>query len=189
LQAPFTLHTGLIARIQREAELARAGRSGRIIAKMNALVDPEIIEALYRASGAGVQVDLIIRGICCLRPGIPGVSDNIRVRSIVGRFLEHPRVYCFGNDGDPIVYCSSADWMERNFFRRVEVAFPILDPELRDGLIADLELYLRDDRQAWLLGSDGRFQRASPVGEGRISAQQELLERYAAAAAQVGLTT
>jgi polyphosphate kinase len=189
LQAPFTMHTGLIQQIARETQLALAGRSGRIIAKMNALVDPEIIEALYRASGAGVQIDLVIRGICCLRPGIAGVSENIRVRSIVGRFLEHPRVYCFGNDGDPVVYCSSADWMERNFFRRVEVAFPILDPELRDGLIDDLQLYLRDDRQAWLLGSDGRFQRASPVGEGRISAQQELLERYAAAAALISITS
>jgi len=157
---------------------------------MNALVDPEIIEALYRASCAGVSIDLIVRGICCLRPGIRGVSDNIRVRSIVGRFLEHPRVYCFGNDGDPQVYCSSADWMERNFFRRVEVAFPILDPELRDGLIADLELYLRDDRQAWLLGSDGRSTRVSPAGEGHISAQQMLMDRYAAAPLPPGgLTT
>ena len=189
LQSPFTLHEGLLAMIGHEAELVRAGKPGRIVAKMNALVDPQIIEALYRASCAGVQIELIVRGICCLRPGIPGVSENIRVRSIVGRFLEHPRVFCFANDGDAKLYCSSADWMERNFFRRVEVAFPILDLEIRDGIIADLDLYLRDDRQAWTLGSDGRFTRVSAAGEGRTSAQQELIERYAAAAAQGGFTT
>ncbi|MEY4762170.1 MAG: polyphosphate kinase 1 [Pseudomonadota bacterium] len=180
LQSPFTLHAGLLSRIDREAELARAGTGGRIIAKMNALVDPEIIEALYRASCAGVRIDLIVRGVCCLRPGIPGVSENIRVRSIIGRFLEHPRVYCFGNNGDPALFCSSADWMERNFFRRVEVAFPILDPGIRDRIVSDLELYLEDDRQAWHLGSDGRYSRASPIGQGSFSAQQTLLERYTA---------
>lgn len=180
LQSPFTLHAGLLARIAREADLARSGQRGRIIAKMNALVDPEIIEALYRASGDGVQIDLIVRGVCCLRPGIPGVSENIRVRSIIGRFLEHPRVYCFGNDGQAEVFCSSADWMERNFFRRVEAAFPILDPGIRDRLVSDLELYLRDDRQAWQLGADGRYSRVSPAGKGSVSAQQELLERYTA---------
>ncbi len=188
LQAPFSLHEGLLALIEREQQLASQGRPGRIIAKMNALVEPQIIEALYRASCGGVQIDLIVRGVCCLKPGLPGVSENIRVRSIVGRFLEHPRVYCFGNDGDAKLFCSSADWMERNFFRRVEVAFPILDRELRDGIIEDLKLYLRDDRQAWLLGPEGRFERVLPPGQGRISAQQELTERYAAAA-QTSLTT
>jgi polyphosphate kinase len=189
LQAPFSLHDGLMARIDREATLARDGRPGRVIAKMNALVEPQIIEALYRASNAGVQIDLIVRGVCCLRPGIPGVSENIRVRSIVGRFLEHPRVYCFGNDGDPQLYCSSADWMERNFFRRVEVAFPILERELRDSIIADLQLYLRDDRQAWLLDATGRYARVLPPGQGHTSAQQELIDHYTAAAAQGSLTT
>ena len=140
LQAPFTLHDGLLARIEREAQLARSGRQGRLIARMNALVDPQIIEALYAASGAGVQIDLVVRGICCLRPGIAGVSENIRVRSIVGRFLEHARVFCFGNDGEAEVFCSSADWMERNFFRRVEVAFPILDPALRASLVGSTPL-------------------------------------------------
>jgi polyphosphate kinase len=187
LQAPFSLHEGLLALIRHERQLADQGRPARIIAKMNALVEPQIIEALYSASCAGVEIDLIVRGVCCLKPGIPGVSENIRVRSVVGRFLEHPRVYCFGNDGDAKLYCSSADWMERNFFRRVEVAFPILDRELRDGIIEDLNLYLRDDRQAWLLGPDGRFERALPPGVGKISAQQELIERYVAAA-QAGPT-
>ena len=171
-----------MARIEREAGLARAGRPGRLIARMNALVDPQIIEALYVASGAGVQIDLIVRGVCCLKPGIAGVSENIRVRSIVGRYLEHARVFCFGNDGDAEVFCSSADWMERNFFRRVEVAFPILDPELRSSLIEDLKLYLRDDRQAWQLGSDGGYARVAPAGQGGISAQQELMDRYATGA-------
>jgi len=182
LQSPFTLHEGIIKRIEREAELARGGRPGRIIARMNALVDAQVILALYRASGAGVQIDLIVRGICCLRPGIVGVSENIRVRSVIGRFLEHPRVYCFGNDGTPQVYCSSADLMERNFFRRVEVAFPLLDAGLRDSVLADLELYLQDDQQAWLLHADGHYRRVSAPGQGRISAQQVLLERYASAA-------
>ena len=178
LQSPFTLHDGILARIAREAELARAGRPGRIVARMNALVDPQVILALYRASGDGVQIDLLVRGICALRPGIAGVSDNIRVRSIIGRFLEHPRVYCFGNDGQPQVYCSSADWMERNFFRRVEVAFPIVDPALRDSVIADLQLYLQDDMQSWALQPDGSYRRVSPPGGGSVCAQQILLERY-----------
>jgi polyphosphate kinase len=182
LQSPFTLHEGIIKRIEHEATLARNGRPARIIARMNALVDAQVILALYRASGAGVQIDLIVRGICCLRPGIVGVSENIRVRSVIGRFLEHPRVYCFGNDGTPQVYCSSADLMERNFFRRVEVAFPLLDTALRDSVLADLELYLQDDQQAWLLHADGHYRRVSAPGQGRISAQQVLLERYASAA-------
>lgn len=182
LQSPFTLHEGLLARIAHEAQLARAGRPGRIVARMNALVDPQVILALYRASGDGVQIDLLVRGICALRPGIAGVSDNIRVRSIIGRFLEHPRVYCFGNDGQPQLYCSSADWMERNFFRRVEVAFPILDPALRDSVIADLQLYLQDDMQSWALQPDGGYQRVSPPGGGSTCAQQILLERYTSAA-------
>ena len=187
LQSPFTLHDGLLMRIEREADLARAGRPGRIIAKMNALVDPQIILALYKASNAGVQIDLIIRGICCLRPGIAGVSENIRVRSIVGRFLEHPRVYFFANDGDDELYCSSADWMERNFFRRIEVAFPIIDAELRATIVADLQLYLRDDQQAWVLGSEGRFTHVAATTEGpSCSAQQELMQRYVAAAGSAG---
>src|SRR5690606_27031846 len=121
--SPFTLHDELIAKIEAEAQAARAGRPARIIAKMNALVAPTVIEALYRASQAGVDIDLLVRGACCLRPGVPGVSDRIRVRSIVGRFLEHSRVFYFENGGDPQVFASSADWMPRNLHRRIEAAF------------------------------------------------------------------
>ncbi len=119
------MHEMVLGKLAREAEHARAGRPARVIAKMNALVEQQAIEALYRASCAGVKVDLIIRGVCALRPGVPGVSENITVRSIVGRFLEHSRVFYFENGGEPDLFCASADWMERNFFRRVEVAFPI----------------------------------------------------------------
>ncbi|MBK6674702.1 MAG: polyphosphate kinase 1 [Proteobacteria bacterium] len=175
LQSPFTLHARLLELIR--AEAAR-GSAGRITARMNALTEPQVIEALYDASRAGAQVDLVVRGTCVLRPGLPGVSDNIRVRSIVGRFLEHPRLWCFGSGGDAQVYCSSADWMERNFFRRVEIAFPILDPALRASLQADLAAYLADTADAWLLAADGTYQRAPVGGEGPVSAQARLLERY-----------
>jgi polyphosphate kinase len=178
LQSPFGLHDAMLAKIAREAQLASAGRPARIVAKMNALVDPQAIEALYRASGAGVRVELIVRGICALRPGIPGVSENIRVRSIVGRFLEHSRVFWFGNDGEPELYCSSADWMERNFFRRVEVAFPIRNPEHRDRILQDLETYLADDTHAWELRPDGTYVRAPTAAE-PVDAQARLLERCA----------
>ncbi len=177
LQAPFSLHGALLEKIERETAHAREGRSARIVAKVNSLVEPRIIRALYAASMAGVEVDLIVRGMCCLRPGIAGVSDRIRVRSVVGRFLEHTRVYYFVNAGEPEVYGSSADWMERNFFRRVEVAFPIRDAALRERLIRELELYLRDNTQAWELAADGSYHRLRPEeGEERISAQYALLE-------------
>src|SRR6202043_1946136 len=123
----------LIGLIERERDHARAGKPAHIIAKLNSLVDEEIIEKLYEASCADVTIDLIVRGICCLRPKIPGLSENIRVISIVGRFLEHSRIYYFSNDGQPLVYLSSADWMPRNFFRRIEIAFPIETPALRDN--------------------------------------------------------
>ena len=129
LHAPFTLHHALIANIERETEHARAGKPARIIAKLNALTEPTIIQALYRASRAGVEIDLIVRGVCCLRPGVRGVSERIRVRSIVGRFLEHSRVYYFENAGMREIYCASADWMDRNLFRRIEVAFPVESAE------------------------------------------------------------
>jgi polyphosphate kinase len=177
LQSPFTLQPRLLELIAREATHAD---QGRLIARMNALTDPQVIEALYEASRAGVQIDLIVRGICVLRPGVPGVSQNIRVRSIVGRFLEHPRVWFFGNAGRDEIYCSSADWMERNFFRRVEVAFPILDATLRAQLRADLQLYLDDTRDAWIMDADGRYTRAMDGDRsGAQSAQATLLERYA----------
>jgi polyphosphate kinase len=179
LQSPFTLHDALLAKTQREIEHARAGRPARIIAKLNALIDPQMIEALYGASMAGVQIDLIVRGICALRPGVPGVSDRIHVRSIVGRFLEHSRVYYFENGGDPEIWCASADWMERNFFRRIEVAFPLQRSSHRGQVLADLQLYLADNSQAWVLQSDGRYERATPGGAEPLSAQATLLRQLA----------
>ena len=179
LQSPFTLHDGMLKKIQREQALAEKGKPGRVIAKMNGLVEPQIIQALYQASQAGVQIDLIVRGICALRPGVPGVSDNIRVRSIIGRFLEHPRVYYFDNDGNPEVFGASADWMERNLFHRVETCFPVEAKKLRDRVIGDLELYLRDNTQAWLLQPDGTYVLAKPGKDEPVSAQQVLLENLA----------
>lgn len=179
LESPFTLHPGMIEKIGREQVHAEAGRGGQIIIKVNSLVEPKVIRALYAASQAGVQIDLIVRGMCCLRPGVPGVSDNIRVRSIIGRFLEHTRVFYFANGGDPEIFCSSADWMERNFFRRVETAFPLLESELRDRVIADLQTYLADNTQAWLLDAEGEYHRLVPgEAEEAVSAQTALLEGY-----------
>ncbi|RFA25381.1 polyphosphate kinase 1 [Alkalilimnicola ehrlichii] len=177
LQAPFTLHDQLLGKIEREARHAQAGRPARIIAKLNSLVEPQIIQALYAASCAGVKIDLVVRGMCSLKPGLPGVSERITVRSVIGRFLEHTRVYYFENDGDPQVFCSSADWMERNFFRRVEVAFPLLNPEVRAQVIRDLDYYLRDNTQAWVLTAEGHYERLQPAeGEQPLSAQTALLE-------------
>jgi polyphosphate kinase len=160
LVAPFTLHPTILTLIRRETENALAKKPARIIAKMNALVDREVIEALYVASQAGVKIDLIVRGICCLRPGMPGLSENISVRSIVGRFLEHGRVFYFENGGNAKVYLGSADWMPRNFFRRIETAFPIEDPALRDRLVAQiLAIQLADNTKASLLNADGTYTR------------------------------
>jgi polyphosphate kinase len=180
LQSPFGLHEAIINKLERESENARAGKPARVIAKMNALVDPQAIEALYKASCAGVRIDLIVRGVCALRPGIPGVSENIRVRSIVGRFLEHSRVFYFENGGSPEMYCASADWMERNFFRRVEVAFPIRRDAHRTRILADLETYLADDTQAWELGRDGMYTKVAAPKDAPINAQAQLLAKYAA---------
>ena len=178
LQSPFTLHPGVLDRIDRETRLAREGRPGRIIAKMNALNEPQVIRALYQASQAGVQIDLIVRGACTLRPGVPGVSDNIRVLSIVGRFLEHSRVYWFGNDGDPELFCASADWLERNLLRRVETCFPILDREVAARVYREaLRNYLEDNCNAWELGADGVYRKLAPApGHPPHSAQQSLLD-------------
>jgi len=179
LQSPFTLHAGVLERIEREARHAREGKPGRIIAKMNALNEPQVVRALYAASQAGVQIDLIVRGACTLRPGVPGVSDNIRVRSIVGRFLEHSRVYWFGNDGDPDLFCTSADWLERNLLRRVETAFPILDPELAARVRDEaLDNYLADNLNAWELDADGAYRKLAPQdGAAPHSAQTALLAK------------
>ena len=185
LQSPFKLHESLQALIEREITHAHAGKSARIIAKLNALVDPQTIENLYRASNAGVRIELIVRGVCALKPGLPGVSENIQVRSIVGRFLEHSRVFWFENAGRAQLYLASADWMERNFFRRVEVAFPITQAKLRARIREDLERYLQDTSNAWLLQSDGSYRRASAdaaAGAVPSDAQSQLLEAYAAAA-------
>ena len=177
-QSPFSLHRNAIAAIHAEAEAARQGRRARIIAKMNTLLEPSIIDALYEASQAGVKIDLIVRGVCALRPGIKGLSDNIRVRSIVGRFLEHHRIFYFYADGEEKVFLSSADWMERNFFRRVELAFPVLDKKLKRRVIHEgLRVYLADNRQAWQMNADGsyRTRRGARTTTAR-SAQNELLE-------------
>ena len=179
LQAPFTLYKTLIELIEKEIQFARRGRKARIIAKVNALVEPQIIEALYRASAEGVKIQLIVRGICCLRPGLAGVSENIEVRSIVGRFLEHTRVSYFHNDGDPKVFCSSADWMDRNFFRRVEVSWPIKNMIIRKRIIQELKTYLKDNRQAWILQADGNYSAPVPFGQSAVSAQQTLLGEHA----------
>lgn len=177
LQSPFTLHEGILAMIEREAAHARAGRPARIVARMNALNEPHVVRALYAASQAGVSIDLIVRGACTLRPGIPGVSDNIRVRSVVGRFLEHARAYWFGNDGAPELYCASADWLERNLLRRVELCFPILDPALAARVKREaLDNALADNVNAWELHADGSYRRVRPApGETPHSAQGSLL--------------
>lgn len=179
LQSPFTLHAGVLKRIEREARHANAGRPGRIVAKMNALNEPQVIRALYEASQAGVKIDLLVRGACTLRPGMPGISDNIRVRSIVGRFLEHSRIWWFGNDEDPELFCSSADWLERNLLRRVEIGFPILDPDLAARVKEEsLDNYLLDNLDAWELQADGRYLRLAPEGDAMPhSAQATLLAK------------
>jgi polyphosphate kinase len=186
LQSPFNLHESVQALIERESAHALAGKSARIIVKLNALVDPQIIEALYRASRSGVRIDLMIRGVCAVRPGIPGVSDNIRVLSVVGRFLEHSRAYWFENDGSPELYLSSADWMERNFFRRVEIAFPVLHTDHRKRIFKDLETLLSDNTNAWELQADGTYARLNSNQSPPVDAQELLLERYAGLPAPEG---
>ncbi len=178
LQSPFTLHPAMIERIRAETEAAKAGRKSRIIIKMNALIEEQVIQAMYEASNAGVQIDLIVRGICCLRPGVPGLSENIRVRSVLGRFLEHSRIFYFYADGKEVVYCSSADWMPRNFFRRVETCFPVTDRKLRRRVIEEgLEPYLEDDTRTWELRADGVYERVRSTGRLPMNAQQTLLAR------------
>jgi polyphosphate kinase len=179
--APFTMHRHLLDAIRRETRHAKEGKPARIVAKMNALVEEAVIKALYAASQAGVKIDLIVRGACALRPGVKGISDNIHVRSIIGRFLEHSRIWVFDNDGAEDVYLASADWMGRNLFRRIEVAFPVLDPELKARVIDEgLKPYLADSHDAWELCGDGTYSRAKPKGRASpVSAQAELLQRMA----------
>ena len=182
VQSPFGMHDMVLSKLAREAEHARAGRKAHVILKMNALTEPLSIEAMYKASCAGVKIDLIIRGVCALRPGVPGVSENIAVRSIVGRFLEHSRVCYFENGGEPEMFCASADWMERNFFRRVEVAFPIERALHRERILQDLKYALSDTCQAWQLLPDGRYERIPRAAHRPVNSQMELLGKYAAGA-------
>ena len=157
-----------------------AGKPARIIAKMNALLEPETIMALYEASQAGVKVDLIVRGVCALRPGVPGLSENIRVRSVIGRFLEHTRIFYFRNDVSHNVYLASADWMDRNFFRRIEVCFPVLDKKLKKRVIEEgLKVYLQDNCQAWDMDGDGHYHRKSQARGQTKCAQSMLLQHLA----------
>jgi polyphosphate kinase len=180
LAAPFNLYSSLLEKIKREADNARAGKDARIIAKINSLNEQGIIDALYEASGAGVKIDLIVRGICALRPGVAGLSENIHVRSIVGRFLEHSRVYYFLNNGNEEFYCASADWMERNLLRRNESCFEIRQKRMTEQIRADLELFLADNAQAWVLNGDGSYERLVPgEGEERVSAQETFLQTLA----------
>ncbi|WP_321275882.1 polyphosphate kinase 1 [Thiomicrorhabdus indica] len=182
LQSPFTLQSGMVERIQREADNARKGLPARIIAKMNGLEEEGVIEALYEASQAGVKIDLIIRGICSLRPGVPGLSENITVTSIIGRFLEHHRIYYFANHGkDPELFCSSADWMRRNLFSRVETCFPVLDHECFQQVYTEgLAIYLEDNIGAWQLQPDGCYKSVKELNPNLpdFSSQQSLIDKY-----------
>ncbi|MEM8501817.1 MAG: polyphosphate kinase 1 [Cyanobacteria bacterium P01_D01_bin.1] len=178
LIAPVDLRSRMTQFIQQETKNAKAGKQSRITAKMNALVDADLITELYKASQAGVQIDLIVRGICCLRPGIKGLSENINVTSVIGRFLEHSRIFYFQNDGDELFYIGSADWMPRNLDRRVEALVPVEDPPLRSELASLLEICLQDNRQAWEMQSDGTYvQRQPKSGEAEVSTHELLMEK------------
>ncbi len=175
--SPFTLHKQLLHLINQEKENAKKGKPARIIAKMNALTDATIIQALYDASNAGVKIDLIVRGICCLRPKLKNLSKNIRVISIVGRFLEHSRVSYFHHNGKELLYLSSADWMERNFYHRVELCFPIKSKEIVKTILHDLDVYLLDNNSAWELQANGQYKKRTPGKNRKIKAQSELLQQ------------
>ena len=175
LQSPFTLHSGILELIEAQRQKALQGQPALIQAKMNGLTEQQIIEALYKASQAGVHIDLIVRGVCCLRPGVKGVSENIRVCSVVGRFLEHMRVFCFGVAEEREVFLSSADWMERNFFLRIEACFPLRDPDLAKRVYQEaISNYLDDNISSWELSSDGRYRKSKKRGK-HHSAQERLL--------------
>ncbi len=177
-QSPFTLQSNLIKAINKEAEIAKSGKKARIIAKMNALLEYDVIRALYDASNAGVEIDLLVRGVCALKPGVLGVSENIRVRSVVGRYLEHTRIFYFFNEGEENVYLSSADWMYRNLFKRIEVCFPILDAKVKKRVIQEgLDIYLKDNVNAWEMMPDSTYQLAHKRGV-QNSAQQFLMQLY-----------
>jgi polyphosphate kinase len=180
-QSPFSFHSQMLAAINSEIQNAKAGKPARIIAKMNALLEPEIIKALYAASGSGVKIDLIVRGVCALRPGIKGLSDNIRVRSVIGRFLEHTRIFYFRSGGAQTIYLSSGDWMDRNFFRRIEICFPVLEARLKKRVLVEgLNIYLKDNRQAWDMDGDGNYRLKATRRGKRLCAQEMLLAELAA---------
>jgi polyphosphate kinase len=174
MMAPYDLREGMIHLVDREIEHAKAGRPADIFVKMNALVEESMIEALYRASQAGIKVRLLIRGVCCLRPGIPGVSENIEVRSLVGRFLEHSRIIRFENGGTPEIYLGSADWMPRNLFRRVETGFPIRNPRVHDHIQEIIDWFWKDNVKARVMDSDGLYHLRAAEGE-RFNAQEEFV--------------
>ena len=179
-QSPFSLHDQVLNSIRNETKIAQTGKPAHIIAKMNSLLEPETIMALYEASQAGVKIDLIVRGVCALRPGVPELSENIRVHSIIGRFLEHTRIFYFRNNLAHNVFLSSADWMDRNFFRRIEVCFPVLDTKLKKRVIEEgLKIYLLDNCQAWDMDSDGHYRRKTPRRAEARSAQAMLLQELA----------
>ncbi|MDR0480315.1 MAG: polyphosphate kinase 1 [Gallionellaceae bacterium] len=187
-QSPFSLHSQVMTSIRYEIQMAQAGQPAHIIAKMNALLEPEIIETLYEASQAGVKIDLIVRGVCALRPGVQGLSENIRVRSVIGRFLEHTRIFYFRNDpAGHHIYLSSADWMDRNFFRRIEVGFPVLDKKLKARVLEEgLKAYLQDNCMAWEMSAQGHYRRKTPRRAVPRSAQARLLQAMAGEAVKAG---
>ena len=175
-QSPFSFHRETLKAIKNEMQIAKDGRPARIIAKMNSLLEPEVIRALYDASSAGVKIDLIVRGVCVLRPGIAGLSENIRVRSVIGRFLEHTRIFYFRSDGSNNTYLSSADWMDRNFFRRIEICFPVLNSRLKKRVLTEgLKPYLRDNGQSWEMDSDGDYHLITARSSKNFCAQEALL--------------
>jgi polyphosphate kinase len=175
--APTGMRSRLVELIRREIAHAKVGHPARVFAKMNALVDPEIIALLYEASRAGVTVDLLVRGICCLRPGLPGISDRIRVVSVIGRFLEHSRAWYFANAGEPEVYLASADWMQRNLDRRIEAAVPVESPHHRETVKEIMEIMWRDNRQAWDLAATGTWTQRRP-DTNELATHRHLIERY-----------
>jgi len=178
VQSPYGIRNMVIDNINKEIKHAEQGKPAKIVAKMNGLVSPIVIEALYKASQAGVQIDLIVRGICCLKPQVEGLSENIRVHSILGRFLEHGRVYWFHNNGEDKVFCSSADWMPRNLIQRIEAAVEIKQKPMKQRLMDDLELYLKDNQQRWELNADGSYSRQHPAdSDEKVNSQADFLKQ------------
>jgi polyphosphate kinase len=186
--APIGLREHFLTHIRKEADIARGGRPARIIAKINSLIDPAIIEELYLASQAGVQIDLIVRGMCSLRPGVAGVSERIRVLSIIDRYLEHARVFYFLNGGESTYLLASADWMQRNFDQRIEIAFPVLDPQHQAKLKEILEIQLADTVKGWQMQSDGSFHRTPSGASGECRSQERLYELIRSAATSLSLS-